>query len=57
MSLNIDKIAEQIVTLNHTEREALFEKVVELSFQHDLAALVQQYRERLARERKTAPRG
>jgi hypothetical protein len=52
MSLNIDKLAEQIATLDRTEQEALFEKVAELTFQRGLKSLSRQYRERLAQEGK-----
>lgn len=52
MSLNIDELAEQIATLNRTEREALFEKVAELAFRRGLETLARQYRERLAYEGK-----
>lgn len=48
MSLNIDHLAEQIATLDHVEQEALFKKVTELSFQHELGTLARQYQERLA---------
>jgi len=48
MSLNINQLAEQIATLDHAEQEALFKKVVELSFQHELVTLARQYQERLA---------
>ena len=33
MSLNIDRLAEQIATLDRAEQEALFKKVAELTFQ------------------------
>jgi len=52
MSLSINKLAEQIATLDRAEQEALFEKVAELTFQRGLEALSRQYRERLAREGK-----
>lgn len=52
MSLNIDELAEQIATLDRTEREALFEKVAELAFRRGLETLARQYRERLAYEGK-----
>jgi hypothetical protein len=50
MSLNIDELAEQIATLDRTEREALFKKVAELAFRRGLETLARQYRERLAYE-------
>ncbi len=46
--MNINQLAEQIAALEHAEQEALFKKVVELSFQHELATLARQYQERLA---------
>lgn len=52
MSLNIDKLAEQIATLDRTEQEVLFEKVAELTFQRGLKSLSRQYRERLTQEGK-----
>ena len=52
MSLTIDELAEQIATLNRTEREALFEKVAELAFRRGLETLARRYRERLAYEGK-----
>ncbi|HJY84298.1 MAG TPA: hypothetical protein VKK81_24840 [Candidatus Binatia bacterium] len=52
MSLSIDKLAEQIATLDRTEQEALFERVAELTFQRGLETLARQYRERLAQEGK-----
>ena len=52
MSLSIDKLAEQIATLDRPEQEALFEKVAELTFQRGLKTLARQYRDRLAQEGK-----
>jgi len=52
MPLTIDKLAEEIVTLDPSEQEALLEKVAELNFQRGLEALSQKYRKRLAEERK-----
>jgi len=50
MSLNIDQLAEQIVTLDQTKQMALLEKVAELNFQHGLVDLSQMYRKRLEKE-------
>ena len=51
-SLNIDQLAEQIATLAHTQQEALFREVAELSFQHELKTLARQYQGRLAQAGK-----
>lgn len=50
MSLNIDRLAEQIATLDRAEQEAL-KKVAELTFQRGLATLARQYRSRFSARR------
>jgi hypothetical protein len=52
MSLSIDELAEQIVSLAPAEQETLLEKVTAIHFQHGLKALAQKYQQRLAKEGK-----
>lgn len=52
MLLEIDELAQKIVTLDPSEQEALLEKVAELNFRRGLEALSQKYQKRLAEEKK-----
>lgn len=52
MSLSIDELAEQIVSLAPTEQETLVEKIAAIHFRRGLEALAQKYRGRLALEGK-----
>ena len=50
MTARVEKLAQQIASLNESELQALFERVEELSFRQELHALSDRYRERLKRQ-------
>lgn len=50
MTARVEKLAQQIASLNESEIQALFERVDELSFRQELHALSARYRERLERQ-------
>ncbi len=52
MLLEIDELAQKIVTLDPSEQEILLEKVAELNFRRGLEALAQKYQKRLVEEKK-----
>ena len=49
MTARVEKLAQQIASLSESDLQALFERVVELSFRQELHALSDRYRERLKR--------
>ena len=50
MTARVEELARQIASLNESEIQALFERVVELSFRQELHALSDRYRERLKQQ-------
>jgi len=50
MTVRVEKLAQQIASLNESDLQALFERVAELSFRQELHALSDRYRERLKRQ-------
>lgn len=50
MTARVEKLAQQIASLNESELQALFDRVEELSFRQELHALSDRYRERLKRQ-------
>jgi hypothetical protein len=47
MTRQIEKLAQQIASLEKADLQALFQRIEELCFRHDLDALSERYRERL----------
>lgn len=50
MTARVEKLAQQIASLNEADLQALFERVEQLSFRQELHALSNRYRERLKRQ-------
>ena len=50
MTARVEKLAQQIASLGESDLQALFERVVELTFRQELHALSDRYRERLTRQ-------
>ena len=50
MTARVEKLAQQIASLSESDLQALFERVVELSFRQELHTLSDRYRERLKRQ-------
>ncbi len=50
MTARVEELARQIASLSDSDLQALFERVVELSFRQELHALSDRYRERLKRQ-------
>jgi len=50
MTARVEKLARQIASLSESDLQALFERVVELSFRQELHTLSDRYRERLKRQ-------
>ena len=50
MPYDIDKLAEEIVALDASKQEELFDRVAEMNFRRGLEALSQKYRERLSQK-------
>ncbi|HEY2990820.1 MAG TPA: hypothetical protein VGL11_24120 [Candidatus Binatia bacterium] len=47
MTERVEKLAQQIASLEESDLQALLERVEELSFRHDINALSDRYRKRL----------
>lgn len=50
MTPRVEELARQIATLDESELRALFERLEELNFRHELHALSDRYRERLRKQ-------
>jgi hypothetical protein len=47
MTTRVEKLAQQIASLEESDLQALLERVEEISFRHDINALSDRYRKRL----------
>jgi ParB-like chromosome segregation protein Spo0J len=47
MTERIEKLAQQIASLEKSDLQALFQRIEELGFRHDINALSERYRKRL----------
>ena len=50
MTARVEKLAQQIASLDESDLQALFERVAELSFRQELHAMSDRYRQRLKRQ-------